>query len=136
AEAWYSNGRPDLAVQADPLQAQYRRALGEALIAQGKQAEGIEQLRLAASVGETDPGLYVELGDAELSAGNVDAARADYRRALEIDPYWQPARRRLRGSTPLPGNPVAQDAHPRGSPAGPPAALGSAGSRPPPGSSP
>jgi len=98
AEAWYSNGRPDLAVQADPLQAQYRRALGEALTQQGRSAEGLEQLRFAASLGETDPALYVELGDAELAAGNVDAARADYRRALAIDPYWEPARRRLSGT--------------------------------------
>jgi hypothetical protein len=98
AEAWYSNGRPDLAVQADPLQAQYRRALGEALTQQGKEAEGLEQLRLAASLGETDPALYVELGDAELAAGNVDAARAAYRQALVIDPYWAPAKRRLSGS--------------------------------------
>ncbi|HSC21310.1 MAG TPA: O-antigen ligase family protein [Solirubrobacterales bacterium] len=98
AEAWYSNGRPDLAVQADPLQAQYRRALGEALLQQGRQAEGLEQLRLAASLGETDPALYVELGDAELAAGDRDAARADYRKALSIDPYWQPARSRLSGT--------------------------------------
>ena len=99
AEAWYSNGRPDLAVQADPLQAQYRRALGEALIQQGRQAEGLQQLRLAASLGETDPAMYVELGDAELAAGDVDAARADYRQALVIDPYWAPARKRLSGSS-------------------------------------
>ena len=97
AEAWYSNGRPDLAVSADPLQAQYRRALGEALIQQDRQSEGVEQLSLAASLGETDPGLYVELGDAELAQGNVDDARAAFRRALEIDPYWAPARQRLYG---------------------------------------
>jgi len=101
ADAWYTNGRPDLAVQADPLQAQYRRALGETLLQEGRQAEGLEQLRMAASLGETDPALYVELGDAELAAGNVDAARADYREALLIDPYWQPARRRLSGTAGL-----------------------------------
>ena len=98
AEAWYSNGRPDLAVSADPLQAQYRRALGEALIQQGRQSEGVEQLRLAASLGETDPGLYVELGDAELDTGDVEQARADYRRALVIDPFWAPAKQRLSGT--------------------------------------
>jgi len=97
AEAWYANGRPDLAIRVDPLQAQYRRALGEALIQQGSNSDGLEQLRLAASLGETDPALYVELGDAELAAGNIDDARADYRRALQIDPYWAPAKRRLSG---------------------------------------
>jgi hypothetical protein len=98
AEAWYSDGRPDLAIRVDPLQAQYRRALGEALIQQGSAAEGLEQLRLAASLGETDPALYVELGDAELQTGNIDAARTDYRKALDVDPYWAPAQRRLSGS--------------------------------------
>jgi hypothetical protein len=97
AESWYTNGRPDLAVQVDPLQAQYRRALGDALIGQGRDAEGMDQLRMAASLGETDPALYVELGDAELQAGDPDQARADYRRALVIDPYWAPAQQRLSG---------------------------------------
>jgi hypothetical protein len=98
AEAWYSMGRPDLAVRVDPLQAQYRRALGEALMQQGLPADGLQQLRMAASLGATDPALYVELGDAEVQAGNIDQARTDYRTALEIDPYWAPAQRRLSGS--------------------------------------
>ena len=98
AEAWYGNGRADLAVQVDPLQVQYRRALGEALIGEGSTAEGVQQLRLAASLGATDPALYVELGDAELTLGQVDQARADYREALAIDPYWKPAQQRLAGN--------------------------------------
>ncbi|HEV3165724.1 MAG TPA: O-antigen ligase family protein, partial [Isosphaeraceae bacterium] len=65
AEAWYSQGRPDLAVRVDPLQSQYHRALGEELIAEGSRTEGIQELRLAARLGETDPSLYVELGDEE-----------------------------------------------------------------------
>ncbi len=98
AEAWYTNGRPDLAIRVDPLQAQYRRALGEALVQQGQEAEGLQQLRMAAALGETDPALYVELGDEELQSGNLDQARADWRKALEIDPYWAPAQRRLSGN--------------------------------------
>ena len=98
AEAWYANGRPDLATQADPLQAEYHRSLGEQLIAEGRPAEGRQQLRLAANLGSTDPALYVELGDADLRAGDVAQARADYRMALTIDPYWAPARQRLAGS--------------------------------------
>ena len=95
AEAWYSDGRPDLAIRVDPLQAQYHRALGEALIGEGSRADGLAELRLAARLGATDPALYVELGDEELRAGDVAQARQDYRMALTIDPYWAPAQQRL-----------------------------------------
>jgi O-antigen ligase len=95
AEAWYANGRPDLAVRVDPQQSQYHRALGESLIAQGSRSDGLAELRLAGRLGATDPGLYVELGDEELRAGDVQTARAYYRMALTIDPYWAPARQRL-----------------------------------------
>jgi O-antigen ligase len=99
AEGWYANGRPELSTRADPLQAEYHRALGEALISQGKADEGRGELRLAANLGSTDPALYVELGDADLRAGDVALARADYRMALTIDPFWAPARQRLAGSS-------------------------------------
>ena len=98
AEAWYTQGRSDLAVRADPLQSQYHRALGEALISEGSHSEGLAELRLAARLGSTDPALYVELGDEDLHAGDAAQARADYRMALTIDPYWAPARQRLSGS--------------------------------------
>ena len=95
AEAWYSEGRSDLAVQVDPLQSQYHRAFGERLIGQGSQQQGLSELRLAARLGSTDPSLYVELGDEELRTGDVAQARADYQMALTIDPYWLPAKQRL-----------------------------------------
>jgi hypothetical protein len=101
AEAWYAQGRSDLAISVDPLQSQYHRALGEGLIAQGSQAEGLAELRKAASLGATDPALYVELGDEELRAGNVAQARADYQMALTIDPFWAPAKQRLAGNAGL-----------------------------------
>src|SRR5205814_1296686 len=84
ADVWYLKGRADLAVKVDPLQAQYHWALG-----------GIEQLRQAAALGETEPGFYVTLGDRELGLGNRTRARDAYRRALEIDPYYSPAAQRL-----------------------------------------
>jgi len=84
ADAWYLKGRADLAVQVDPLQAQYHWAIGT-----------LPELRRAAELGETDPGMYVELGDAELHAGNRSEAIRAYRRALEIDPYYTPASQRL-----------------------------------------
>ena len=98
AEAFYAQGRADLAVRADPFQSQYHRALGESLIGQGYRGDGVEELRLAASLGNSDPGLWVELGDQELDLGDAAAARADYRMALVIDPFWDPAIQRLSGS--------------------------------------
>jgi tetratricopeptide (TPR) repeat protein len=84
ADVWYLRGRSDLAVRVDPLQAQYHWAFGT-----------LPELRRAAELGETTPDLYVQLGDAELQAGNRAAARRAYQRALEIDPYFTPAQSRL-----------------------------------------
>ena len=98
AEAWYAQGRADLAVRVDPFQSQYHRALGESLIGQGYGFDGLQELRLAAGLGNSDPGLYVELGDEELRFGDPAAARRDYQMALTIDPFWAPARQRLAGS--------------------------------------
>ena len=98
AEAWYAGGRADLAVRVDPYQSQYHRVLGEALIAQGDPSGGVQELRLAGRLGDSDPGMYVELGDEELQQGDAAAARADYEMALTINPFWQPALQRLSGS--------------------------------------
>ncbi len=84
ADSWYVRGRPDLAAQLDPLQAQYHWAIGT-----------LPELRRAAELGETTPDMYVQLGDAELRAGDRAAARRAYKRALEIDPYFTPASQRL-----------------------------------------
>ena len=102
AEAWYANGRADLAVRVDPFQSQYHRALGESLIAQGDQSAGVRELALAGRLGTSDPGLFVELGDEELQRGDAAAARADYEMALAINPFWQPALQRLSGTGGLP----------------------------------
>ncbi len=95
AETWYGRGRADLAVQVDPLQAQYHWAYGQAFVIDGKLAQGIDELRRAGRLGETDPALYVELGDREMQAGRRSDATADFRRALELDPYSGPALERL-----------------------------------------
>lgn len=84
ADVWYLRGRSDLAVRADPLQAQYHWAFGT-----------LPELQRAADLGETTPDMYVQLGDAYLNAGNRAAARRAYSRALEIDPYFTPASQRL-----------------------------------------
>jgi Flp pilus assembly protein TadD len=52
-------------------------------------------MRRAADLGETEPSLYVELGDTEAKLGRLVDARADYSRALAIDPYYSPASQRL-----------------------------------------
>ncbi len=52
-------------------------------------------MRRAADLGESEPALYVELGDTEAQLGKLADARRDYERALEIDPYYAPASQRL-----------------------------------------
>jgi O-antigen ligase len=84
ADTWYLRGRAALATQFDPLQAQYHWALGT-----------IPELQRAADLGEYDPGMYVQLGDLERTHGDTAAARRAYERALEIDPYYTPARQGL-----------------------------------------
>jgi Flp pilus assembly protein TadD len=98
ADVWYLQGRADLSVRLDPLQARYHWSLGQALVAQGSIARGVDEMRLAADLGETEPGLYVELGDREAQLGRLAEARKDYRRALDIDPFYVPAAQRLAGS--------------------------------------
>jgi O-antigen ligase len=84
ADVWYLRGRSDLAVKVDPLQAQYHWASGT-----------VAELRRAAELGETEPGMYVQLGDQEAQLGHRAQAKRDYQRALEIDPYYSPAAQRL-----------------------------------------
>jgi hypothetical protein len=95
ADTWYLQGRADLSVRIDPLQARYHWALGQGLVAHGSRAQGVDEMRRAADLGESEPGLYVELGDAEVQLGRVVDARGDYKRALQIDPYYSPASQRL-----------------------------------------
>ncbi len=84
ADVWYLRGRPDLSVRVDPLQAQYHWALGT-----------VPELQRAADLGETDPSMYVQLGDGYAKVGNRAQALRAYERALEIDPFYSPARQRL-----------------------------------------
>jgi Flp pilus assembly protein TadD len=95
ADIWYLKGRADLAVQVDPLQAQYHWSLGQALVAKHNLRAGTAELQRAADLGETEPSLYVELGDRLGQLGETEAARAAYTRALAIDPFYSPARQRL-----------------------------------------
>jgi O-antigen ligase len=95
AEVWNWQGRSDLAVTVDPLQSRYHWNLGRSLTASGDERAGLAELQRAADLGETEPQLYVDLGDAELKLGDDASARRDYQRALVIDPYYAPAHQRL-----------------------------------------
>jgi O-antigen ligase len=95
ADVWYLEGKTELAVRVDPIQARYHWAVGQGLVAGGSRAQGVEEMRLAADLGESAPSLYLELGDAEAQLGRFADARADYKRALKIDPYFSPASQRL-----------------------------------------
>jgi hypothetical protein len=84
ADIWYIQGRPDLAIAVNPLQAQYHWAIGT-----------IPALYRAWDLGETTPDMYVQLGDMEMRRGDAAAARRAYERALQIDPFFSPASQRL-----------------------------------------
>jgi len=86
ADIAYHAGRPAQAVQLDPLQARYHRALGEQLIAAGRLPAGIAELHRAGDLGDDDGATWVELGDAERLLGDEAAARAAYARAKAINP--------------------------------------------------
>ena len=95
ADIWYYQNRADLSVRVDPLQARYHWSLGEALVAQGDRSSGVVEMLRATDLGETEPSLYVELGDTQLQLGRISQARDAYRRALVIDPFYAPAAQRL-----------------------------------------
>jgi hypothetical protein len=95
ADVWYLQGRADLSVVVDPLQARYHWGLGQALAAEGSLARGVDEMKRAADFGETTPQLYVELGDREAQLGSLGEARNAYLRALQIDPFYTPATQRL-----------------------------------------
>jgi hypothetical protein len=97
ADVWYYQSRLDLSVVVDPLQGRYHWALGQGLVAIGSTSRGLAQMQLAAKLGESDPQLYVDIGDADEQLGRAVEAQAAYRMAVTIDPYFRPARDRLAG---------------------------------------
>jgi hypothetical protein len=97
ADIWYFGGRPGLSVAAAPLQGRYHWVYGASLVAGGSPSRGLGEMELAARLGESDPQLYVDIGDAQQGLGRTADARAAYEMALNIDPFYKPARRRLAG---------------------------------------
>jgi O-antigen ligase len=94
ADLSYSGGRAERAIRLDPLQAQYHWALGT-----------LPELQRAADLGETEPDLYISLGDSYRQAGDLGAAKRAYNRALSIDPFYTPASDRLAELTVSPVGP-------------------------------
>jgi len=97
ADVWYYQSRSDLSVVVDPLQGRYHWVLGQGLVAIGSTSRGLDQMKLAGRLGESDPQLYVDIGDAEQRLGRSAEARSAYKMALAIDPYYRPAKDRLAG---------------------------------------
>jgi O-antigen ligase len=97
ADIWYYQSRLDLSVIVDPLQGRYHWALGQSLVAIGSSSRGLTQMLVASRLGESDPQLYVDMGDAYQRLGRSAEARAAYRMALKIDPYFRLATLRLAG---------------------------------------
>jgi hypothetical protein len=97
ADIWYYQSRADLSVVVDPFQGRYHWVLGQGLVSSGSTSRGLDQMKLAAALGESDPQLYLDIGDAEQRLGRSADARAAYRMALTIDPFYQPAKSRLAG---------------------------------------
>jgi O-antigen ligase len=98
ADIWYHDSRLDLAIRADPLQGRYHWVLGKGLVTIGSATSGLNELLIAARLGESDPQLYVDIGDAEQGLGRTAEAHAAYQMALTIDPFYTPARQRLAGN--------------------------------------
>ena len=97
ADVWYYQSRSDLSVVVDPLQARYHWVLGQGLVAIGSTSRGLDQMKLAGRLGESDPQLYVDIGDTDQRLGRSAEARAAYQMALAIDPFYRPAKDRLAG---------------------------------------
>ncbi len=69
--------------------------IGMVLAKQGRREEALKELDLAASLDPSFTMTYVYRGNVYLSAGSQEAAIAEYRRALELDPRNPAARQAL-----------------------------------------
>jgi tetratricopeptide (TPR) repeat protein len=92
------------AVEIEPDFPVYRRNLAEALLSLGRIEESIAQLeeslrlseRYAWAGAEQIAGAYLQAVDTAEAAGRRDRSMAYLKRALEVSPEYEPARRKLR----------------------------------------
>lgn len=72
-----------------------RQGLGRLALRAGNPAEAVEQLSAAATLAPRDGVVRWEHGNALLAAGRTDDAVAEYREALDLEPFWAEAYLRL-----------------------------------------
>ncbi|MGP8185516.1 MAG: tetratricopeptide repeat protein [Terracidiphilus sp.] len=91
----YHRGRAYLLVANASYEAMYNlnhdsarvhQVLGEAYAQAHRNEEAIYEFKSAVQMAPTQPGLHEELGDQDWIAAHPDAAAAEYRKELEIDP--------------------------------------------------
>jgi tetratricopeptide (TPR) repeat protein len=68
---------------------------GNALLAEGKAGEAVEQFRLAAKFNPEDEDVFYNLGLAQARAGSNEAAKLSYQKSLEIYPDYVEAHNNL-----------------------------------------
>jgi protein O-GlcNAc transferase len=95
------------ATSLDPNHAGAWTNRANALRAMGRRAEAEEGYRTAARLAPRDPGPLNGLGVMAVEGGNVDAAAALFRQALEVDPAYQEARLNLAVAEVRRGHPEA-----------------------------
>jgi Flp pilus assembly protein TadD len=62
---------------------------------QGREAEALDHLQQAALLDPTDPVTFNTLGRLQARGGDLGAAEAQFRKAIELDPQYTDARRNL-----------------------------------------
>ncbi|MEZ5460276.1 tetratricopeptide repeat protein [Dokdonella sp.] len=74
------------ALAADPSNSEALRGLGAICRTRGQLAESAELIARAHDLAPEQPKLLLMLGSVQLEAGNIDASRSAYERALTLDP--------------------------------------------------
>src|SRR5690606_29325273 len=83
------------ALARDPGRRELFALRGKALLAQGKDAEALEDLHAAVSVGNADAGLHLSIAKIHHAQGRFPIAAQHYRSAIELDPQVGEAHRGL-----------------------------------------
>ncbi len=84
-------GAPDVDAR-DPLAGTRLMQLGQALVSEGKIAEGLERYRAALALQPKNPTIYNLIGLAELKGGNPAKAVEAFNRALALAPQYSDVR--------------------------------------------
>ena len=77
------------AIELDPRNSGLRGVLAEVLSWQGRRGEALALLQQVIAEGTTDPQIYARLGHVAAQSGDLGAAEAAFRNAIELDPNSQ-----------------------------------------------